>query len=187
MINVITFLRRWLISSKKKKENSVIWDTGQNTYQEWKEEMGEGVVPKIVFLLSQQLVWLIPLSSHMQVTSYGCRHCPVCPLTWSPAESVNWRVQVCLVSTCSSPWSSCCRWRTLTVCESIQKCWECVFIHLKINKVLPSHPVHSGFSHYHLLPSPITSFSVSFPSIPHLVSLLLCRSWFPSPFTFPLS
>lgn len=58
--------------------------------------------------------WLILLSFHMQVTSCGFMRCLVCPLTWYPPPKVTWTVPVFLVSTCSSPWSSCCRYCSLS-------------------------------------------------------------------------
>lgn len=55
MINAFTLMRGRLISNKKKKA-SVTLATGPNTYQEQREETGEGVVPKIALLPARQSV-----------------------------------------------------------------------------------------------------------------------------------
>lgn len=164
--------------------------TVPNTFQEReerREETEEGVVPKITFLSARQSLWLIPLSSHMQVTPYGCRRCPVCPLTWSLTAMVTWTVPLCLAFTCSSPWSSCCRWTTdrafgkqhfMFFLISFLSTIIFSFHRLLSTFLLPSHHLLFFSSSDHLSQSRLSPLPLRFFPF---------RSWFPSPSTFPLS
>lgn len=162
VINALTLGRKKEKRNKKKQKLTLA--TGPNTYQERREETEEGVVPKIASLPARQLLWLMPLSSHMQVTSCGCRRCPLCPLTWFPTATVSWTVPLCLASTCSSLWSSCCRWRTLA---------------------------GNRLFFFYLLTSLLFLFSITCQTITASSFLLSVpsslRSWFPSPSTCPSS
>lgn len=137
---------------EKEKRLTLTLATVPNTFQEGEErreeETEEGVVPKITFLPARQSLWLIPLSSHMQVTPYGCRRCPACPLTWSPTATVTWTVPFCLAFTCSSPWSSCCRWNGW---PCIWKTALCVFLDFWKSSAPFSSFSSIIFSFHHLL------------------------------------
>lgn len=150
----------------------------------------------------------------MQVTSYGYRRCPVGPLTLSLKAMVTWTAPVCPATTCSSLRSSCCRWRSLTVCtkESIY-CVYLIFLifyffshnfssniflfhrvlsTLILTLVITSPPFFLALSclsclYLNVLPTP--TFSSPFLSFFCLYSLrlLICRSSFLSLSMYPLN